>query len=788
MSPDSFRFIKNWLRCWQNWFCAIGLFALIVIGCRLWPHPPLVNSLPQSSIFYDRHGQLLRLTLAKDDRYRLWVPLENIAPTLIEAVLLHEDHWFYWHPGVNPYGLIRGAWMTYIVHGNRQGGSTITMQLARLLYQQDTRTPWRKLCQIAYAIQLELFYSKKDILEAYLNFAPYGGNVEGIQTASLIYFNKKSTDLNLPEALTLAVIPQEPNLRLRRQKNGSFWVTNNHLLKTKAQLYQIWQNDHPQSEQQKVLFNLPLSFRPVSHLPFEAPHFTNQLLVSNKKPNNFYTVLDLNIQHLLEQQIHEFIRQYNYRGYDNAAALLIDTNNMAVTAMVGSANFFQNTIQGQINGTNVPRSPGSSLKPFVYAIGLDQGILHPQTILHDVPMTFQGYTPENFDSHFLGPLTATQALNKSRNIPAVWISSKLHNPDFYQFLKDADIGYLRKARHYGLTLVLGGGEITMQDMARLYAMLAYHGKIRPLRFLQSDPQPEGKTLLSDAASFITMDMLSQNYRPDNIGGGIYQPFPIAWKTGTSSGFHDAWTAGIFEHYVLIVWIGNFDNKANNNLIGVQAAAPLFFNIIDALKATQNLQKSTNWIPPKSIKKIEICLASGDLPNHWCPELGYTWFIPGVSPIRVSTLHQPVLIDDATGKAVCPPLEGKKFHTEIFEFWPSDLRSIFNQAGLYHRLPPSNYNCQKGWNNLSSPHIISPQRASSYTLRLSIKDQSHLALMANSNGSVQTLYWFADNNYLGSNNPTQPLFWQPKITGKYHLRVVDDHGKSSQRIMNIRIIP
>ena len=205
----------QWIRRWQNWLMALLLALLVLIGCRLWPHPPLRDWLPSSTAVYDDHGRLMRLTLASDDRYRLWVPLQDISPQLVDGVLLHEDRWFRWHPGFNPISLTRGVWVTYIRGGNRQGGSTITMQLARLAYHLNTRTPGGKLKQIARAIELELCYSKDDILEAYLNYAPYGRNVEGAGAASLIYFDEPVAQLSLPEALTLAVIPQDPSRRVR---------------------------------------------------------------------------------------------------------------------------------------------------------------------------------------------------------------------------------------------------------------------------------------------------------------------------------------------------------------------------------------------------------------------------------------------------------------------------------------------------------------------------------------------------------------------------------------------
>ncbi len=782
----------RWLRRWQNWLVGLLLLGAVLVGCRLWPHPPLRDWLPSSTAVYDDRGHLLRLTLASDERYRLWVPLGQISPQLVDGVLLHEDRWFRWHPGFNPYGLMRGAWVTYVRHRHPQGGSTITMQLARLLWKLDTRSPLGKLRQVARAVQLELFYSKRQILQAYLNFAPYGRNVEGVGAASLAYFDKSASQLSLPEALTLAVIPQDPGRQLRAGAADPSQI-NPQLAAARNQLYAQWLMGHPHDAALKSLFALPLTLRPLSQLPFEAPHAVDQLLLARqiaggRGESRVVTTLDLDLQHTLQRTLRQYVAHNAGRGIHNAAAILVDTRDMGIKAMVGSADYFDRAIQGQVNGTLAKRSPGSTLKPFLYALGFDQGVLLPQTVLRDVPTSFGPYAPENFDGHFLGPITATDALIRSRNIPAVWVASQLKHPDLYDFLRAAGISRLASRQHYGLALVLGGGEVTMQELAGLYAMLANRGELRPLRLLASDPQVAGTRLLSEASSFMVMDMLRKNPRPDDSSGAQPDRLRVYWKTGTSWAFRDAWTAGSFGPYVLVVWVGNFDSSGNPSFVGAEAAAPLFFQIIDALRAERPRMAEPVRHMPANLKRVRICLASGELPTPWCPQKGWTWFIPGKSPIRVDNVYRPLVIDDASGKPACPPYDALHTHVEVYEFWSSDLQQVFAQAGIPRSNPPQNPDCRNAGTLVGDPpQITSPLRGSTYALRLRQVGQERIAFSATTDADVHALYWFVNDAYVGHSAPGASLYWQPPTAGNYTVRVVDDHGRSDQRPLGVSLL-
>lgn len=759
----------------------VAIIAATLLTIRLWPREPLAERIASSTAIFDRQGRLLRLTLASDQQYRLWTPLEEVSPELVEALLLHEDRHFYWHPGVNAASLVRAAVSTYS-GGPRVGGSTITMQLARLLYGLNTRTIGGKLRQIARALQLELMYSKHDLLEAHLNLMPYGGNIQGVGAASLIYFDKSAARLGLSEALTLVLIPQSPARRAPGNEEPA------ELREARVRLFERWVKEHPEMASAAEYIATPLRYASLRDLPFAAPHFTNAVLQRPRPAaaHSVNTTLDLRTQQAFERVIATYVREHAAIGIHNAAALLVDYRDLSVRAMVGSADFFDAGIEGQVNGTLAKRSPGSALKPFIYALAIDQGVIHPQTVLKDTPTAFGPFNPENFDGRFVGPITAREALIRSRNVPALTLSAQLSTPSFYQFLRSAGITRMASEKHYGLALALGGGEVTMEEAATLYAMLANRGRLAPLRYLTDEPSVEGVRLLSEEASFMTLDMLRSAPRPDDSFARRRSGVQAAWKTGTSWGFRDAWTAGTFGQYVLVVWVGNFDGRGNPAFVGVQAAAPLFFRLMDALAAQEKLIEPVFRQPPR-LERVEVCSASGDLPNAECPQVVSTWYIPGVSPIRVSQIHRRVWIDTRTGKQACPPYDPAFTRSEVFEFWPTDLLQLFAQAGMPRRRPPPPADCQRDVPTGTPPQITSPVMAVTYTVRSGRVGSEAIPLVANADSEVRRLHWFVDDTYVGTGTPGVALGWHPTHAGRYIVRAVDDRGRVDSRELHVAVI-
>ena len=758
---------NRWIR--RGIFFAM-LFAAVWLAL---PKPPLLEGIDFSQRVRDRNGNVLRVTLTADQKYRIWTPLKEISPELINATLRFEDKYYGTHPGVNPVSLLRATWNLAFSRGTHAGASTITMQLARLRYHLQTRTVAGKLRQIVYALELERHYSKAQILEAYLNLAPYGRNIEGVGAASEIYFAKSASRVTSAEAVALSVIPQSPTRRALVAGGENTRVTN-------AQ--QRWYLRSTTKETPALTFKAEARTR----RQLTAPHFVEQILETRTTITEILTTLDLSLQQMLEKRVNDYVTQNRDRGIVNAAALLIDFKTMEVLAQIGSSDFANAEIHGQIDGTRRPRSPGSTLKPFVYALALDQGKIHPLSLLKDAPHTFGDYNPENFDREFLGPIRACDALARSRNVPAVTLASDLAHPTFYEFLRDAEVSLPKPASFYGLSLPLGGAEVTMEDLVRLYAALANGGRLQTLRRSFNEPARKGVRLVSPEAAFLTLDMLSQIPRPGLTNADSNRYAPVFWKTGTSHGFRDAWSVAVFDHYVLAIWIGNFDGERNATFIGRTAAAPLLFQMIDGLRAIEPARPSPHLPPPElNVKRVEFCAVSGQLPTAFCPHRTESWFIPGISPITTCDVHREVLVDTSTGLRVPQDDGSRTLKREVYEFWPSDLLALFERAGVPRKLPPpfaptmDNELLSRGGH---APKINLP--ATEMTISHSQANTPGIPLRAETETGVRKLYWFADKTFLGSCDAHEVLCWKP-APGAYQLTALDDHGRSASRSVILR---
>ena len=754
----------RWLRI------AAIVFLLASSAWLLLPKPGLYpDNITWSRAVFDRHGELIHLSTATDGRYRLHTPLAAVSPHWIEATLVKEDRWFRSHPGINPVALVRATWGA--IRGRNAGGaSTLTMQVARLRWRIDSSAVPGKLLQMFRAIQLERHYSKDEILEAYFNLAPYGGNVEGAGAAALLWCGRDAADVTRREAIALSVIPQSPSSR-----HPGFPRDAARIAAAQARLAATMEKD-------AALRGDPLAseftLEPEGPPPHEAPHFCRRLM----RPGVDTTVrssLDLAMQREMERGIASYIDRVRETGIANACAILVHAPSREVLAYVGSADYSDREIHGMVDGVRALRSPGSALKPFVFGLALDHGLIHPRTLLTDGPMTFHDYNPENFEGQFLGPIHAGEALVRSRNIPAVDLAKRLPDGGLYRFLKRGGVELDEPPHHYGLALALGGFGISPERLAALYAGLADDGRPRPLVYVKTSERNDihlTKPLLSAESRFLVLDML-RGAADLGVDDGFARSDPaIAYKTGTSHGFRDAWAAGVRGDHVLVVWLGNFNGRGNNALVARKRAVPLLFDLFARLRLPDKA-----IAPPQGVRQVDLCALSGDLPGPSCRQIKRGWFIPGVSPIPMCTVHREILVDGASGNRVARDDGRPGLRREIHEFWPPDMLELFRLAGLPRRTPPApehGTDTLAGLDHGAAPRIVSPLAGRVYRI-----DGSEISLTAKASPGVRNLYWFSGDAFIGTSPPGDPLAWKAK-PGEHTLRLLDDHGRAAETTVRV----
>jgi len=725
-----------------------------------------------STVVLDRHGTMLRVFLSSDQMWHIPVPAEKISPQLVKAVICYEDRYFRWHWGINPIGLVRAAMANLKAGRIVQGGSTVTMQVARMMEPKE-RTIGNKLIEMFRAMQIEARFSKEQILNFYFNLAPYGGNIVGVAAAAQIYFNKSPDQLSLGECALLAAIPNSPALfrpdgnkgAARKARDKVLWIMHRAGKISTQQLNEALAEPIPEQRHD---------------LPFLAPHLSAYLIQNYSRSPRLRTTIDLRVQNLAEAILQTHLQPWRPHGINNGAVVIIENKSAQVLALVGSSDFFDTANQGQVNGAMAPRSPGSALKPFIYALGIERGLIAPQSRLYDIPVEYAGYCPENYDNTFHGVVSVTEALTRSLNVPAVNLSAALGEDGIYAFLKNAGITTLKRDRdYYGLSLILGGCEVSLLELTNLYAGLANGGTFRPYRLLIDQAESSGKQLLSEGTCFILAELLSQLRRPDlpsSWESSMNLP-KIAWKTGTSYGHRDAWSVGYSPDYTIGVWIGNFDGKGAPALVGAEVAAPVLFALFTALGSNSD---SRWFIQPASVAGRQVCAVSGMPITEHCAVVNNELYLPGISPNLPCNVHQVILIDKKTGKRLCSHCRvGRSYEQRIVEQWPAEIATWMERNGYpIEKLPEHFPGCSKLAAG-DQPIIRSPSDNSEFKIRpsVSLKYQKIL-LDASVPNSIQKIFWFLDGKLIFSGSPTQKVFITPKL-GTHRLICLDDEGRSSE---------
>ena len=737
---------------------------------------PLPDKIEYSTIVTDANGGVINAYLTKDQKWRMKTELKEISALLRKTIIAKEDKFFYSHPGINIFSIGRAAVMNILQMRRTSGASTITMQVAKAL-QPGKRNLISKTIEMFRALQLELKYSKDEILQMYLNLVPYGGNIEGVKSASLLYFNKNPDHLSLAEITALSIIPNRPSSMIIGKSNDRIVIERNRWLRKFAD-----DGVFTKKEIEDALAE-PLNAKRTS-VPHLLPHLSYKLK-STFSQHLINTNIVLNTQLKLEKLTEDYIRALRLNSIHNAAVIVIDNKTHKVISYLGSAEFADTTDGGQVNGAAAVRQPGSTLKPLLYGLCVDEGLLTPKTIVNDVSVNYGGYSPENYDQKFNGYVTLEYALDHSLNIPAVkslellgkdQLINKLVLTDFKQIQKDQ--------RKLGLSMVLGGCGATLEQLTGLFSAFANNGIYNRAQYLKSDSASVKIQLFSPAASYMITEILSKVNRPDfPLNWTATQHMPkIAWKTGTSYGRRDAWSIGYNKNYTVGVWVGNFSGKGVPELSGANTATPLLFKIFNTIDYDSN----SDWYqPPQDCQLRQVCSETGLPPGPDCTNLISDYFIPLISSTKQCSHLQEIKIaaDNSISYCkTCAPESGYSKH--LYRVISPEMQEYFSQNGIaYQKIPPHNPDCEKIFKG-DGPRITSPLNGNEYYIN--IKEPEPLQLTATTGNDVTKLYWYIDDQFYKTTGVREKQFFVPK-EGPVKISCTDDKGRNRNIWIRVKYI-
>jgi penicillin-binding protein 1C len=628
----------------------------------------------------DRTGRTLRVILSNEESTSCWVDLSQISQYLVRATISAEDKRFYQHHGIDYLGLARAFLQNVAARKIVVGGSTITSQLAEHLFHLPKGRVSTKILQIIYAEKLERRLSKKEILELYLNGIPYGNQIYGIEAASRTYFDRPATNLSLAQSAFLAAIPQAPALYEPYGNFGRTIARQRQILEKMLKEGLIDKSAFQQALKEPIVLT-PLTMR------FNAPHFCDMLsaIMRSMKQNNvsfLRSTIDLELQREAEVLLKERVRALKDEGVSNGAIIVMDNNTGEILVMVGSADFWG--ADGQVNAALSKRQPGSTLKPFTYALALEKGFTAADIIPDiktGIPSDNGDFTPQNYDRSFHGPVRLRQALACSYNVPAVRVLQQIGPELLLQRLRDAGFESLnRNIDYYGVGLTLGSGEVTLLELVRAYSSFARGGELMKEKFICEALDAQGnpiaiynddnrRRLLSPQVAYIITDILKdREARIPAFGqyGPLDLPFPCAAKTGTSKGFRDNWTIGYTPLYTVGIWVGNFDGSAMRKVSGITGAAPLFH---DVMRLLHKKKPRLDFPQPQGLVEAPICPVSGVLPGRFCLNSMKEIFQPGKIPRRTCEIHRLAKVDIRNGQVASPRCPEGLTANRIFEVYP-----------------------------------------------------------------------------------------------------------------------
>ena len=767
------------------------IFIVIILIFYAFCLPKKLFTKPTSTVITSNNNELLGALIAKDGQWRF--PHNDSVPKKFKTCLIQfEDEYFYKHPGFNPVSIFNALKQNLKAGKVKRGGSTITQQVIRLSRNDRPRTYFEKLKELILATRLELSISKEKILTYWSSNAPFGGNVVGLDAASWRYFNRKSTQLSWAESATLAVLPNAPNLIYPGKNQDKLLVKRNRLLKKLLVKNVIDSLTYNLS----ILEDLP---QKAYSIPQIAPHLLQKI---NKKNEGKFvkTTIDKRLQNQSNSIVKNHYNILSKNGIHNISVLVLDVKTRQVLAYVGNAPSTKKH-QKDVDVIDKPRSTGSVLKPFLYAAMLDSGNLLANTLVADVPTNFGSYQPENFDKKYAGAISAKRALSKSLNVPTVRMLQEFGLENFYSYLKKLQLKDLRKsANYYGLTLALGGAESNLWDLCKSYASMAStvnHYTENSSRYFKNEfceptfytdkkidfGEKSSEKIIFDAASiYLTFESLKEVNRPNSDENWEFfdSSKQVAWKTGTSFGFRDAWAIGTTKDYVVGVWVGNADGEGRPGLVGVQAAAPILFDVFDKLPNSEWFEK-----PFDEMTEIEICNRSGYRATEICEEKKTEFIQNAGLKTAPCPYHISVNVDFSEKNQIntsCESLENIKQKSwfvlpPLMEYYYKDKNPF------YKSLPKFRNDCLGEVKN-AMKFIYPTEKTTIFLPKNFDGKKNELILKVAHSNKEAVLFWYIDNTFLGTTNELHQFAVNLK-KGNYTISVTDNFGSEIYEQITIK---
>lgn len=765
----------------SRWLLLPGALAALLIALlladRLWPLP-LVEVNPARVVVAEDGTPLWRFADA-DGIWRYPVTIEEVSPRYLQALIQYEDRWFWSHPGVNPLAIARAAWQDLRSARVVSGGSTLTMQVARLL-DPHPRTFGGKVRQLWRAMQLEWHLSKREILTLYLNRAPFGGTLQGVGAASWAYLGKSPAQLSYAEAALLAVLPQAPSrLRPDRWPERAQAARDKVLERMASQ--QVWSAQQVRESRQEPVWLAP------RQMPQLAPLFARRV-AGRDKQSKIVTTLDATLQRQLEALAFNVKPQLPPRS--SLAMIVVDHTTMKVRGWVGSVDINDDSRFSHVDMVTAVRSPGSVLKPFVYGLAMDEGLIHPASLLQDVPRLAEDYRPGNFDSGFHGPVSMSEALVRSLNLPAVQVLEAYGPKRFAARLRNAGLPLtLPAGAEPNLSLILGGAGATLADITAAYSAFARHGKAGFLRLQPGDPLVE-RSLMSPGAAWIIRRILASQAQP-LPDADLGQVVPLAWKTGTSYGYRDAWAVGINARYVIGIWTGRPDGTPVAGQFGFASAVPLLNQVNNMLQAHSALEvaRQPRDPRPESVSRGVICWPGGQsLPagDSNCRRRLATWLLDKSEPPTLLLPQQegirgirfPVWLN-AQGQRVAADCPEAREQTLVV--WPLPLEPWLPASERRAaRLPAPSNSCPPRQQEYPPPLLLTGVREGAVVKRL--PGEAYVSLPLQATGGEGERWWFINGEPL--DNHGRALSLRLEKQGEYQLVVMDGVGQTATVLFRV----